>query len=131
MTADEVNKCIGLSYGKDANGPNAYNCWTFLEFVERTYFGIDIPFLSLKDTEENAELHRYKLRSGEWQITKEPKHGDGVLLRGGMSPHVGVYIDLEGGGVLHCVEGFGVIFTPKNHLSASGYDQATFYRFNK
>ncbi|CPK74677.1 Uncharacterised protein [Bordetella pertussis] len=60
----------------------------------------------------------------------QPEHGDGVLLRAGNDPHVGIYLDLDGGGVLHAMEGRGVIFSPMRALVTMGFSQPTFYRIH-
>jgi hypothetical protein len=67
--------------------------------------------------------------TGAWRLIERPVHGSGVLLRGGDRPHVGVYLDLDGGGVLHAQEGAGVIFTERSKLKKVGYPRASWYSF--
>jgi hypothetical protein len=56
--------------------------------------------------------------SGHWSAVDNPGHGDCVLMSQSMLPtHVGVWLDVNGGGVLHCAEGMGVIFSSNNHLN--------------
>lgn len=128
MNVEQMNEYIGIPWKKDGNGPDAYNCWTFLAHMQRVHFGVEMPLVTPGDAAGSAAVHEARLRSGEWVIVKQPKHGDGCLLKGGMSPHVGLYLDIENGGVLHCMEGAGVVFTPFNDLSRSGYARAIFYR---
>ena len=75
-------------------------------------------------------MYARKMRSGEWEIADSPAHGDGVLLRDGNDPHVGIYLDLDGGGVLHALEGKGVVFTALRDLNFLGFARPTFYRIH-
>lgn len=126
MTADDVNRYIGLAWQFGARGPNAYDCWGLLMHCESTYFDGGIPEVQFGDAAR--DLYASKLRSGEWAIVPHPEHGDGVLLRDGNDPHVGIYLDLDGGGILHAMEGVGVVFTALRDLNFMGFAQPTFYR---
>lgn len=42
--------------------------------------------------------------------------------------HVGVWVDVDGGGVLHCINGAGVVFQPIKALKAGGWGHLEFYR---
>ena len=131
MNAAQADEYIGIEWRINGTGPDAYNCWTFLAHIQRVYFATIIPLISLDNPAANAELHKVKLQSGDWQIVKNPSHGDGALLKGGLSPHVGIYLDVDGGGVLHCAEGMGVVFTPANSLSIAGYARTVYYKLKK
>ncbi|CAK7070398.1 MAG: hypothetical protein KER_03096 [Kerstersia gyiorum] len=128
MTADDVNRYIGLGWRLGARGPDLYDCWGLLLHCRATYFTGGIPEVEFGDAAR--DLHLHKLRSGEWEIVKVPQHGDGVLLRDGNDPHVGIYLDLDGGGVLHAAEGKGVVFSAMRDLNYLGYARPTFYRIH-
>ncbi len=126
MTADDANAFIGLPWRFGARGPDAYDCWGLLHECRQRFFGGGIPDTVLG--EPARALYAHKLRSGEWQLVACPQHGDGVLLREGDRPHVGIYLDLDGGGVLHAMEGRGVIFTPLRGLFGLGYSNPKYHR---
>lgn len=65
-----------------------------------------------------------------WTRVDRPAEGDGVMMaRAAHNCHVGVWIEPDGaGGVLHSVEGAGVIFTPLPALAAMGYRVTGFGR---
>lgn len=128
MTPADVNEYIGLPWESGACGPDAYNCWGLLKVVQEVHFGVSMPYLVMGDEVGIRAAYSDKMRSGEWQIVAEPSHGDGVLLRAGTHPHVGVWLDIDGGGVLHSLEGSGVIFTLRSNLNALGFGSSQYYK---
>ena len=100
-------------------GPDAYDCWGLLRECRERYFEGGIPETALG--EQARALYAHKMRTGAWKIVTHPQHGDGVMLRAGNDPHVGIYLDLDGGGVLHALEGRGVIFSPMRALFTMGF----------
>lgn len=120
-----VNNC---SWTKDGNGPTDWNCWNLLGHLLKEYFHEDLPKIDTSLPEELKELHSRKLREGEWLIVPSPIHGCGALLKEGQNPHVGLYLDIDGGGVLHALEGHGVVFTPLNALRLLGFSRTKFYK---
>jgi cell wall-associated NlpC family hydrolase len=128
MTNDDANQYIGRPWADGARGPDSFDCWGLLRWVQLCHFGLTLPDLpSLPD--ERRDLYRAQMDSAAWRVIEQPVHGCGVLLRGGDRPHVGVYLDLDGGGVLHSQEGVGVIFTDRTKLRRVGYPRASWYRF--
>jgi hypothetical protein len=129
MTPREINGYIGLRWESGARGPTAFDCWGLLRHVQQEYFGKEIP-----DVPEFGyiarEMHQQRMVSGVWELVDTPFHGDGVLMRGGDDPHVGVWLDLEGGGVLHSMERVGVVWSPKETLRMLGFSRLKFYRFH-
>jgi hypothetical protein len=66
----------------------------------------------------------------EWQPTVYQREGDLALLRQSRHPvHVGVWLDVDGGGVLHCLRGCGVVFQTLASLRLSGWQIESFYTY--
>ena len=128
MTADEINRYVGLPWMSGARGPDAFDCWGLLAWVEREHYGIALPERSI-DPEAMLSVYRAQIDSRRWRVVSRPSDGCGVLLRGGDRPHVGVYLSNDGGGVLHASEGVGVVYTRKQYLEGAGYARATWYEF--
>jgi hypothetical protein len=42
---------------------------------------------------------------------------------------VGLWVNVDGGGVLHCVKGSGVIYSRQHHLMQLGYSVLGFYKY--
>ena len=96
--------------------------------MQRTYFGKAIPNLPMG--RDMRELFADELASGRWERVAVPAHGDAALLRGGDYPHVGVWLVCDGvEGVLHALEGVGVIWTPAPALRMLGFSRVRFVRF--
>lgn len=131
MKAADVIPYIGLPWKEGAMGPDAFNCWGLLRHIQLKYFGILLPEIIVGDTVACREMYEEKVNNHEWVPVDIPRHGDGVLLRGGNLPHVGVYLDLDGGGILHSMEEVGVIFTHPRSLPALAFGRVTYYRFKK
>lgn len=121
---------LGQRWESGATGPDAWDCGTFVRHVQRTHYGREIPH-AFADASNIHEVVRAlsRLDMGDWDEAAEPRDGDGAILaHARYGSHVGVWLDIDGGGVLHCQHGSGVIFTPRNRLVLSGWGRVTFYR---
>lgn len=119
---------IGAEWSPDGFGPDKFSCWGLLAVVQAEQFGQKVPDVPLGDVEACKALYKRSMENNEWRIVKTPVHGDAVLLRGGDHPHVGLWLENDGGGVLHSLEGHGVVFTRKSMLRNIGMNRLTFYR---
>lgn len=130
MNSADVFKYLDLPHVYGANGPDAYDCWNLLRHVQQTYFNKAMPIAPIGDEDACLQLFRSHCRSGEWQQVDQPSHGDAALMREGRQPHVGIYLDIDGGGILHALEDIGVIWTRAQHLHSFGFGRTTYYRIN-
>ncbi len=130
ITPDDVwNYVLNYQYGDNACGENnQFNCWGLLREIQQKFFGINLPITSLGDP--IAQLYSNKMKSGAWMVVDQPFHGCGVLMRDGRDPHCGVWLDFDGGGVLHCERGNGVLWQREQDLRLSCYANLKFYRFD-
>lgn len=128
MNAAQVASYVGIPYKEGGLGPDAYNCWGLLIHIQREYFGVNVPLVPLGNVPECLGMFKSAIDDGEWTQVDKPNHGDVVILRSGSDPHVGVYVDVERGGILHALENIGVIFTPMTQLNMLGYGRCKFYR---
>lgn len=114
---------IGMRWTRD------FTCWHFCAHVWEARFGIDVPLVEIDGADPRAarrELEQSAERRG-WHEVTTPAEGDAVLMAQGARPcHVGIWLSL--GGILHCVEGAGAIYTPRGRLSDLGYRVVGYYR---
>lgn len=107
------------------------DCWHFARAVWRERFGIEVPVIDVDATSPLASRRAFRdgARNG-WRPVTVPAEGDAVLMGAGGRPcHVGLWIAPDAaGGVLHSVEGAGVIFTPGLRVRDLGYSILGFYR---
>lgn len=125
MTDDQISRYVGMPYENGSYGPYTYNCWGLLVHIQHRYFKVEMPMVNIEQSAECALMFKDKVRSGEWTLVDSPIQGDAVLLRGGMAPHVGVFVN---GGVLHALEDVGVVWTEINKLRYIGFSSAKYYR---
>lgn len=107
------------------------DCWNFARTVWAEIFGFEVPQVAVDVT--SALATRRALRDGSrtgWTPVGSADEGDAVLMSTGARPcHVGVFATPpEGSGVLHSVEGAGVIWTPLNRIGMLGYQIVGFWR---
>jgi hypothetical protein len=130
MNSSDVNYFIGLPYENGSFGPDSFNCWGLLYFIQLNYFKIQMPLAPLGDPVACKNLFEGQISLGQWTRLERPVHGCGALMRGGETPHVGIYLDIDGGGILHAMEGVGVIWTPVYKLRSASFGRTQYYRLN-
>lgn len=129
MTPADINAYIGLPWVAGARGPDAFDCWGLLRYVQAAHFGRALPDLP-EFGAVARDLYQARMTSRAWESIAVPEHGAGVLMRDGDAPHVGVWLDCEGGGVLHAMERVGVVWTPRQSLRLIGFSRLKYYRFH-
>ena len=130
----------GLRWQNGGQGPQAYDCWSFFRLVQLERFGREVPIVKVEgELDTLAGRVAWKRRVLEmflshperarWQQVAAPLEGDAVLMRRAQDPsHIGVWIDADGGGVLHCVRELGPCFDRVIGLRLSGWNAVEFWR---
>lgn len=121
---------LGLPWANGGLGPEAFSCWGLVRWIQREHFGRELPEIPVDADDRDAIVAGMEavLRSGEWTRTLMPEEGAGVVLRVARDPlHVGVWVNADGGGVLHCVRHSGVWFSTRARLRQQGYVRCDFY----
>lgn len=104
------------------------DCWAFARRVWRERFGLEVPAVDVDALNRLASVRAFSAHPecAAWQQTAAPHDGCAVLMGKSSRPsHVGVWVD---GGILHSVEGAGVIFTRETDLRLMGFRVLGFYR---
>lgn len=118
----EFARYIGLPWRAGATGPDAFDCMAFVRHVQAVHFGIDMPEIAIPDYDDTRALVGLIANHPEnrnWRPVATPEHGDLILIR--TPAHYGVWLDIDGGGVLHCVRGCGVVYTHAASWPFSGF----------
>lgn len=108
-----------------------HDCWAFARRVWREQFGIDVPTVDVDACNRLACVRAFSGHEelSNWHNVDTPQEGDAVLLSQSKHPsHVGVWVNADGGGVLHCVQGIGVVFQRSASLAMFGWSHTEFYR---
>lgn len=126
----EFARYIGLPWERGAQGPDSFDCGGFLRFLRKEHFNADMPVAEVDPDDLRATVRHICSRTGgRWQSVGYPAHGDVVLMAHAKYPsHVGMWIDVDGGLVIHCVRGSGVIASSLFDLRLAGWGKIEFYR---
>lgn len=123
---------IGAPFESGASGPAAYDCWGLLRAVLREHFGRVLPALGhdARSLRSCVLTAAEEVASPRWRAVELPAEGDAVLMARARHPsHVGVWLDADGGRVLHCLEGAGVVCVPPRRLALDGWQVRGLYRW--
>ena len=124
-------KYIGMPWISGHQGPTSFDCWGFFRHIQKEHFGLDVPFIDA-NADNFRDVARNFVNSEErdkWYPVVMPKEGDAVLMAHCKYPsHVGIWLDVDRGGVLHCVRGEGVVFGSYASLKNSGWGKVEYYR---
>lgn len=127
MTPAEIRCYVGKPYELGADGPESYDCRGLVCRVLRMHFGRDVPVLPVGP--QLGHVWAENMSTGAWETVTRPRHGDAVVLRGGNDPHVGIYLESAGPGVLHAFEACRqVVWTPFDRLRMLGFSRLSFVR---
>ena len=122
---------VGIPWAAGGQGPNEFDCMGFFRMLQGKHFGIDVPSIIAPDYDNPdvlADLFGSHEERVQWLRIDKAEHGCAVIVHRPM--HIGTWLDVDGGGVLHCVRGPGVIFTTDSSWSVSGFGRKEFFRHN-
>lgn len=108
-----------------------HDCWAFFRRVQAERYGRHVPPFQVdaRSTLACARAMNANPERQAWHRVSTPEDGDAVILARGKHPtHVGIWLDIDGGGVLHCQRGAGVIFQDLRALGLAGWSHLEFYR---
>lgn len=115
--------------------PAGLHCWELVRSCQRLVFGRELPPVIVAPERRRELLGLMELRHSYagWRQVDAPAHGAVVFMtRNGhevarAACHAGVYLDLDGGGVLHTDAPHGVVFETILELSARNWADLSFY----
>ena len=125
---------IGRPWHAGARGPQAYDCWGLFLAIQRVHFGRDLPEIPVDANDLRTVMSTFRdhPERQRWTTVTSPIEGDAVLLRQSRHPvHVGVWLDVDGGGVLHAVKDAGVVFQKLPELLLHGWRVEGYYRHSE
>ncbi len=123
---------IGRPWEAGGRGPHAFDCWGLVRWCWRERFAIEVPEIPVDAANLRAVLAGFRNHPERrrWQLVDRPCEGDAVLMRQSRHPvHVGLWLTVDGGGVLHAARGIGVVFQLPVDLTAHGWRIEGTYRF--
>lgn len=115
----------------DSYGPDSFDCYGLLWHVCKHQGGIELPRM------DNMEGHLARINaavqgqilSGDWREVWRPQQFDAVVMRrAGEAYHVGVWLDVDGGKVLHATPA-GVLCNDRGGLKRMNFQHVQYYRY--
>lgn len=116
---------IGLPWN-----PPERDCWSFFREIQKDRFGLDVPIIDFDPNDLRActQAIAHDPERARWDEVETPVNGCAVLMARAKQPvHVGIWLDIQGGRVLHCAPGSGVLCQTLESLRLSGWGQIRFY----
>lgn len=101
-----------------------FDCWGLVQEVYRNELGITLsPIITNAESIRNVYSEFAKSNNyTHLQETKELKDKSIVVLSQGKHPnHVGLWADIDGGGIVHNLQDIGVVFQKEIELNISGW----------
>ena len=123
---------IGRKWVNGGQGPNEFDCWGFFRYIQDKHFGNFVPAydVNANDFRKVANTIMDAEERTKWQSVSVPVESCAVLMAHAKYPsHVGIWLDVDGGGVLHCVRGEGVVFSTISSLRNSGWGRVEYYKY--
>jgi hypothetical protein len=120
---------IGQPWVAGATGPDEWYCWSLFRHVQAAFYRVFVPEIVVMDFADDAEISGLFINHPErkaWRRIDAPVDGCLVEIRR-PSMHVGTWLDVDGGGVLHCAQGIGVAFTKDRNWALSGFGRRRFF----
>lgn len=109
-----------------------FDCWGLVRKIYADEFGINLPRfpVDVDNLRQLIKTVKEKSNSNLWLELKQPEEGSIVLLRQSRHPiHVGLWLNVDGGGVLHNERTMGTIFQDIHSLHLSGWQIAGYYKY--
>lgn len=122
---------IGRPWVNGGQGPEEFDCWGFFRFVQEKHFNNTVQAFDVdaNNFKTVATMMMEAEERSKWLLTVTPTQGCAVLMAHSKYPsHVGVWLDVDGGGVIHCVRGEGVVFSGVSSLKTCGWGRVEYYK---
>lgn len=130
-----LSRLVGRPYEHDptkpGDGPDRFRCWGLVRYVWREFYGKlapEIPYDAKNDLQCVRIITAYEKNNEMFSVVDSPRDGDLVVMGNGpYGRHVGVYVLIDRGLVVHADDNGGVMATALTRLP---WTRIRFFRFN-
>lgn len=102
-----LNSLIGKPYRADGYGPDFYGCYGCARHIQSELYGRELPLIEVPEGLERtgaAGLIATNPERANWREIATPEDGAVVqMFRQRLGYHIGTYVDLDGGVVVHAI----------------------------
>lgn len=128
---DKIEALLGKPWRVGAKGPDFFDCWGLLQYVQHELAGREIMDAPDPPSNNVRKLSRYIASHparAQWRQVDKPVHLGAVTLAHMSHPfHVGTYLEIDGGLLLHCQFATGVTVDSLLALRQAGWRRMEFY----
>lgn len=121
-----VNAYIGQAWRPD------YHCWSLLQAVYQARLNLCLPPMQYDANSLLAAIRAFGTQQGEyahWQQVDTPQELDAVVMAVANRPrHIGVWVALDEGYILHNLEQRGVVLSRVDELNHLNFQVYAYYR---
>jgi len=114
------------------NKQQGFNCWGLMQAFLKEACGLDVHSIDVDFNDKRRvelEAHR-QLNSGHWQAIEHPTAFCVVQMSHAVVPHhVGVYVPVNGGSILHTTQGTSSLLQKRHQVSLLGFHITGYYTF--
>lgn len=130
-----IEPLLGLPWRRGAMGPRAYDCWGLACHLQRVLFGREMTAIpDPPDGRDRAALERFVSEHParlQWRQVDRPVQGAIVELANDQHPwHIGVYLTIDGGRIVHSQRSTGVTIDSIVGLKGAGWRKFVFHDWN-
>jgi cell wall-associated NlpC family hydrolase len=124
-----VYEYIGKPYVKGSFGPDSFDCWGLVWTVYKNRFEIELPRFLFVDNQSALDIRRaMKENARQYEELAQPEEGCIVGIGQGRElSHVGIWIESDGGLVLHATAP-RVLAQSLKALRLAGFQKIQFYK---
>ena len=114
---------IGAPWISGESGPAGYDCYGLVRAVYRDVQGIVLPVVDVTQAEPLRLRHTLQSEAAAaWDEVQQPADLDVLMLSYGENPHhIGLWAEVDGGRVVHALEGAGVVAQSRSALAGDGW----------
>lgn len=125
-----IEDLIGLPWEAGARGPDSFDCYGLVFWVYLTKLEFEISPLKDLDPKNLLAVNRtYVDESRSWKQVAKPDNFSVVAMSTNkLIHHVGIWLDIDGGTVLHAMEKSHVVAQSLMSLRSSGFQTFKFYQ---
>jgi cell wall-associated NlpC family hydrolase len=125
---------IGRPWRAGARGPNSFDCWGLVWYIYKTHLGVDLPNFRGLDPVSDPLLCAKKINDQahgpDWSPLPKPEDMCVVAMGIRYLTHVGLYLAVDNGLILHCTYRQQVVAeSPRQIAVAFRFGRMEHYRY--
>lgn len=126
MKPEDIIQYLGLPWIEGRR-----DCWLFFREIQAKHYGRTVPIVDVDVMDIRDVIHKVDAeKKAHWEQIGKPEDGCAVLMSRNRYPvHIGMWLDIDGGKVLHCAQGMGVVFQNRQALKFDGWTGISYWKY--